>query len=315
MKKTLYLLALALMVFTAKAQYVGCKPSDLVEYKSRTLVVALLEETKGDLKIVQSKLKKFPDAMDNYKAQIELYNTTIQERLPEMWTFNKKIEFRPYSEVEKLRQSNSKDYILLFYSVSTLNGPESITYFGVPTFSIVRPYGTLKMCEYSSFLPHINDVPTLNETSIKLGLELLQDGMNYMIKQNKKSTVLDMIDADIEKNCGSFSSKKVVVQKSTVYEKQTEAEIQAEIKNKLVFVSDEDYLKSIENSEDDLVLVFLPFTVVSGIPSSYLGGCKVAMSSDKKYYQSTGTKITKPTIPFLMVLDAKRLAECPTPKK
>ena len=107
------LIALIGLQVAASAQSMMGMPvkEDLEKVKARPMLVVLREE---DPKIT-NKLKKKPEALAQYKADIETYNTKIQKIAPQFWTLSKSVIFKTETELKELQKAKSKEYAYLEY--------------------------------------------------------------------------------------------------------------------------------------------------------------------------------------------------------
>jgi hypothetical protein len=110
--KNLQNLLIVLLLIQATISYGQAglsNPDDIEKIKQRTFLV-MLEEPKQDL---MEKLK--PEEQENYTADINAYNSMMQELMPALWKISAKLEFKKRSEIMELIKSKDQGYAYLEY--------------------------------------------------------------------------------------------------------------------------------------------------------------------------------------------------------
>lgn len=99
-------LLLVLSLTTAHSQHIT---NAIRELKSKTLVVVLESTTKANLKRLDE------DGKAAYEKSVANYNRKLKDVIASEWKFNAKIEYKTWSEINELINTNANEY-LVFYA-------------------------------------------------------------------------------------------------------------------------------------------------------------------------------------------------------
>ncbi len=108
----LMLLIIAAVAFKSNAQFGMGKIEEIEAVQARKIIVMVEEPREKMIK----KLSKKPKlgTIDDYKADLKVYNANIKEVIEKFWPYTKKeISYKTFSEIEALKKSKSKDYAVV----------------------------------------------------------------------------------------------------------------------------------------------------------------------------------------------------------
>lgn len=180
-----------------EAQFVPTEKELAEKVKECTLAVVPLQE---DEKRVQYLTKKKPEELDGYRAEIEAFNTLLEESIKREWNISKNIEFITPSQAEKFQDNKDPNYCILevakmknykmgdFYSMNPHNGfntshDQSYHHSFVRKSSMLQLIwaGKPKTEIALSYVPEVS-VP--------------QIGINFMV-QHLKNQIINCVENDI----------------------------------------------------------------------------------------------------------------------
>jgi hypothetical protein len=96
----------------SRAQFGMGKIEEIEAVQGRKLIVMIEEPREKMLKRIEKKPKR--GSVDDYKADLKLYNENIKAVIEKFWPYNKTgIQYMTYDEIEALRKTKTKDYAVV----------------------------------------------------------------------------------------------------------------------------------------------------------------------------------------------------------
>lgn len=90
------------------------RPEDINAVKSRQLIVMIEEPRAQILKYIEKRKVKDKVSIEEYKADIDAFNTNMKEVLESYWPYNKSnIQYKTFEEIKALRKSGSKEFVVV----------------------------------------------------------------------------------------------------------------------------------------------------------------------------------------------------------
>jgi len=209
--------------------------SDFTELKSRTLVVVLEDNIEKQFSVFKAKVStmknekkrlELEELIKKYGDKINHFNTVWPVVIKENWALNKNIIFKSKSEFEKLKESNSTEYAVLFFK--DLKNTFGSMMDGFSTQSISRLFYTkienidkkMKKADYffvfQNFLSEGSRY--YDKATYKLNINLLQSHiLEIEKKQDKKYVFPDYARNSRAESCSKLKDNEVLVYKNTLY--------------------------------------------------------------------------------------------------
>ena len=331
MRHSIFLAVLLLLARTASAQVsdrINAEPAELKKLANRILVVEMPEE---NAKVIEDfPKKKAAQKTEAYRASIASYREQIEPAVKAHWKFNEQIEFKTTSEIVQLfKQKSSKHVVLMKVLLMDGGGISAYSFgFGVPALMLTRTDGednkitkkgevVIRNHDFQSYLvvsPDSAEREGYTPATMKATLVLMQDYLNWNIKNKKSQTFMNYSKEMGKKNCGDLAKRTLLIDKNGgLYKGCTPEEAHSSYAYTLILV-DRSELESTYMSGDEskAVLFSVPVGTIQGnIIMTYLAYSKYVLdpvSGEIMTAQNPG--IGKSIAEGLMRADLKALSKC-----
>ena len=295
------------------------KPEDFKLMAKRTLLVELMEENPKAIESLKKNPKKAKQLKD-YRAFITEYNSMIRMAVGKYWKFNEKIDYKTESEIKKIRESKSTEYVTLSYSELGDNTIEiefrsSLL---IPVFLYNRIENEQRSPDYKIYFPSsfVRKSDKYLECDYKMALVCMQANLDWNIKNNKSLNFLDYAENRAETNCPELAKKTLLVEKAFLYKDMKASEAKAEYGKPLELVNTDSLNNTyLGNYKNRAVLFSIPYGMLKGnlgpMHSSAIAYCKVVVDCETNeilFIQKVG--MGKSYVFEMIKADFKRLGEC-----
>lgn len=317
MKKILILISTIVLAYTqGQAQKVHAEPSEFKQIFARPMIVELLEEDPKILAHLQKVIKKHPQALQDYRSFIALYNENIRMAVDKFWTVNKEIEYRSTSDIQTLVKKKNTTYSVLYYSESAEQFVDYTTNKNlvVPTLNFTRMEHHNGKVDYSIFLPISFLIPHDDyiETDLIFGVQFIQRNIEYMIEKNVKMSA-SAYAKTFGVICTLLQTKTLLLDNKLMSNNASTEEIKNNYKYKFTFAEAKKINEAVETSDpESAYLVSLPYekhTASPNAPSSILCIRLIIDSKDGNILSNMGTAISESKANIFLTKD---FATCDT---
>ena len=334
MNRSILLIPALFALLIGKAQVsdqIFADPPDLKKLAGRILVVELPEE---NAKVIEGFPKKrAAQKTEAYRASLAAYRAQIEPAVRAHWKFNEQIEFKTTSEIVGLFKQKSPKYVVLLKALLLDGGGASYHSFGfgVPALVLTRTDGednkvtkkgdvSIRNHDFQSYLvvsPDSAEREVYSPASMKATLVLMQDYLNWNIKNKKSKTFMVYSKEMGLKNCESLAKRTLLVDKvSGLYKGCTTEEAHTSYAHQLVLV-DRSELESTYLKGDDTkaVLFSVPVGTIKGglliVETTYLVFSKLILDPvTGEILAAQNPGLGKSIAEGLMRADLKALSKC-----
>ncbi len=289
--KHFLLLLVAILLFNnnSKSQVVNAKAEDFIDICKRPLIVQLIAEDAYFVEDLEKRISttsnakrkaEFENELSIYKTFISDYNSLIKEAIAKAWQFNKEkpVEYKTFSEAQDLRKVNPRSYTLLQFIQTKLwvtneYGIETFTKKTIPTLVYSRmensePYDENfnKKIDYSFYMPYINSRKNqqLLGSDLLISIKIIQNHIKEIKNFDKKAyTVMDYAQDQNDENCTKLKSMTLLLDEKLLDAKTKKQDLIKAFPNKINIISTEEISKIINNQDDEVVSISLPFSIKS----------------------------------------------------
>ncbi|NVN93850.1 MAG: hypothetical protein HXX18_01065 [Bacteroidetes bacterium] len=289
--KNLLLLFVVVLLFNnnSKSQVVNAKAEDFKDICNRPLIVQLITEDAYFVEDLQKRISKTSNGkrkeelegeLSAYRDFVTAYNSQIKEAIAKDWQFNKEkpIEYKTFSEVQDIRKVNSRNYTLLQFVQTKLwvtneYGIETFTKKTIPTMVYSRMENCVpfdenfnKKIDYSFYMPYINSRKNhqLYVSDLLISLKIIQNHIKEIRNFDKKNyTVMDYAKDQDDENCIKLKSVTLLLDEKLLDTKTKSTDLLKIYSGKINIISTDEISKIINNQEEEIVSISLPFSMKS----------------------------------------------------
>lgn len=263
------------------SQVTHAKYTEFKQIKKRPLLVVVHEVNqkyidKLNKKIAKSKrakrIEKWKKEIEDEKNAVNDYNTLIKEMVPKYLNYHPKVIYMTAKEFNKnyKKLKRERKYTVLWLSNSKRtfennHGFLEETKLGIPTINYSRiEKGKIKV-DYSFYIPYFGkDYGKLNKTNMDLTFRLMQQHIDYIVKNKKKkyAFVKKYATEQAKKNCKKLAGKDLYIAKEMLDKKTKPSVLSTNYKHgKVHVISEKELRKIIDNKEDKAVAVLFPYAI------------------------------------------------------